>query len=253
MKKKTGVYCLTTNYLRLMLRCLAIDDEPLALELLEDNISQVPYLKLEGKCSNAFEALKFLQEQTVDLIFLDIQMPGLTGLQFIQSLTQRPMIILITAYEKFALEGFNLDVIDYLVKPVPLDRFIKACNKAWELYNLRLKKTETSSSIEPEFFFVNVEYSLLKVEFADIQWIEGLKDYIRIHLKNSSKPVITRMSMKAIEEELPSSRFIRVHKSFIVSVSAITSVRKNSIFIGVEEIPIGDNYKDAVNMIINKA
>jgi len=247
------VYCLTTNYLRLMLRCLAIDDEPLALELLEDNISQVPYLKLEGKCSNAFEALKFLQEQTVDLIFLDIQMPGLTGLQFIQSLTQRPMIILITAYEKFALEGFNLDVIDYLVKPVPLDRFIKACNKAWELYNLRLKKTENSSSVEPEFFFVNVEYSLLKVEFADIQWIEGLKDYIRIHLKNSSKPVITRMSMKAIEEELPSSRFIRVHKSFIVSVSAITSVRKNSIFIGVEEIPIGDNYKDAVNMIINKA
>jgi len=247
------VYCLTTNYLRLMLRCLAIDDEPLALELLEDNISQVPYLKLEGKCSNAFEALKFLQEQTVDLIFLDIQMPGLTGLQFIQSLTQRPMIILITAYEKFALEGFNLDVIDYLVKPVPLDRFIKACNKAWELYNLRLKKTETSSSIEPEFFFVNVEYSLLKVEFADIQWIEGLKDYIRIHLKNSSKPVITRMSMKAIEEELPSSRFIRVHKSFIVSVSAITSFRKNSIFIGVEEIPVGDNYKDAVNMIINKA
>jgi len=236
-----------------MLRCLAIDDEPLALELLEDNISQVPYLKLEGKCNNAFEALKFLQEKTVDLIFLDIQMPGLTGLQFIQSLTLRPMIILITAYEKFALEGFNLDVIDYLVKPVPLDRFIKACNKAWELFNLRLKRAENSSSDEPEFLFVNVEYSLLKVEFADIQWIEGLKDYIRIYLKSSSKPVITRMSMKAIEEELPSSKFIRVHKSFIVSVSAITSVRKNSIFIGVEEIPIGDNYKDAVNMIINKA
>ena len=236
-----------------MLRCLAIDDEPLALELLEDNIGQVPYLELEGKCNNAFEALKFLQEQTVDLIFLDIQMPGLTGLQFIQSLTQKPMIILITAYEKFALEGFNLDVIDYLVKPVPLDRFIKACNKAWELYNLRAKKAENPSFVEPEFLFVNVEYSLLKVEFADILWIEGLKDYIRIHLKNSSKPVITRMSMKAIEEELPSSRFIRVHKSFIVSVSAITSVRKNSIFIGVEEIPIGDNYKDAVNLIINKA
>jgi len=236
-----------------MLRCLAIDDEPLALELLEDNISQVPYLKLEGKCNNAFEALKFLQEHTVDLIFLDIQMPGLTGLQFIQSLTHRPMIILITAYEKFALDGFNLDVIDYLVKPVPLDRFIKACNKAWELFNLRLNRAENSSSDEPEFLFVNVEYSLLKVEFADIQWIEGLKDYIRIYLKSSSKPVITRMSMKAIEEELPSSKFIRVHKSFIVSVSAITSVRKNSIFIGVEEIPIGDNYKDAVNLIINKA
>jgi DNA-binding LytR/AlgR family response regulator len=236
-----------------MLRCLAIDDEPLALELLEDNISQVPYLKLEGKCSNALEALKFLQDQEVDLIFLDIQMPGLTGLQFIQSLTQRPMIILVTAYEKFALQGFNLDVIDYLVKPVPLDRFIKACNKAWELYNLRLKKTENPSSIEAEFLFVNVEYSLLKVEFADIQWIEGLRDYIRIHLKTGSKPVITRMSMKAIEEELPPSKFIRVHKSFIVAVSAITSVRKNSIFIGVEEIPVGDNYKEAVNMLVNKA
>jgi two-component system, LytTR family, response regulator len=236
-----------------MLRCLAIDDEPLALELLEDNIRQVPYLKLEGTCSNALEALKFLQEQTVDLIFLDIQMPGLTGLQFIQSLTQKPMIILITAYEKFALEGFNLDVIDYLVKPVPLDRFIKACNKAWELFNLRSKKAENSSSNEPEFLFVNVEYSLLKVEFGDIQWIEGLKDYIRIYLKSSSKPVITRMSMKAIEEELPPSRFIRVHKSFIVSVAAITSLRKNSIFIGGQEIPVGDNYKEAVNMLINKA
>jgi len=236
-----------------MLRCLAIDDEPLALELLEDNIRQVPYLKLEGTCSNAFEALKFLQEQTVDLIFLDIQMPGLTGLQFIQSLTNRPMIILITAYEKFALEGFNLDVVDYLVKPVPLDRFIKACNKAWELFNLRSKKAENPSSSEPEFFFVNVEYSLVKVEFADIQWIEGLKDYIRIYLKSSSKPIITRMSMKAIEEELPLSKFIRVHKSFIVSVSAITSVRKNSIFIGAEEIPVGENYKDSVNILINKA
>ena len=235
-----------------MLRCLAIDDEPLALELLEDDIRQVPYLKLEGKCTNALEALKFLQEQTVDLIFLDIQMPGLTGLQFIQSLTNRPMIILVTAYEKFALEGFNLDVVDYLVKPVPLDRFIKACNKALELHNLRSKKAE-GSSIEPEFLFVNVEYSLLKIEFADILWIEGLKDYIRVHLKSNSKPVITRMSMKSIEEELPSSKFIRVHKSFIVSVSAITSVRKNSIFIGTEEIPVGDNYKEAVNMLVNKA
>src|ERR1044072_1765328 len=139
-----------------MLRCLAIDDEPLALELLEDNISQVPYLELEGKCNNALEALKFLQEHTVDLIFLDIQMPGLTGLQFIQSLTQKPMIILVTAYEKFALEGFNLDVIDYLVKPVPLDRFIKACNKAWELYSLRNKPSDANAQ-GADYFFVNVD------------------------------------------------------------------------------------------------
>lgn len=236
-----------------MLRCLAIDDEPLALELLEDNIKQVPFLELSGKCNNALEAMKFLKEQSVDLIFLDIQMPGLTGLQFIQTLTQRPMIILITAYEKFALEGFNLDVVDYLVKPVPLDRFIKACNKAWELYNLRNKPAEAQGASIPGYFFVNVDYSLLKVEFNDIQWIEGLKDYIKINLKSSSRPVITRMSIKALEEQLPPSKFIRIHKSYIVSIASITSIRKNSLFVGTAEFPVGDNYKDAVNLLISKA
>jgi DNA-binding LytR/AlgR family response regulator len=236
-----------------MLRCLAIDDEPLALELLEDNIKQVPFLQLIGKCSNAMEATKMLQEQPIDLIFLDIQMPGLTGLQFIQSLTQRPMIILVTAYEKFALQGFNLDVVDYLVKPVPLDRFIKACNKAWELHGLRIKQAGSTESTAPDYFFVNVDYSLLKVEFADIQWIEGLKDYIKINLKSSSKPVITRMSMKALEDQLSPSKFIRIHKSYIVSIASITSIRKNSVFIGPAEFPVGDNYKDALAILISKA
>src|SRR5437762_14389739 len=156
-----------------MLQCVAVDDETLALELLEDNISKVPYLKLVAKCSNAMEAIKVLQEKNVDLIFLDIQMPGLTGLQFIQSLSERPMIILITAYEKFALEGFNLDVVDYLVKPVPFDRFLKACNKAYDLHNLRNKSAETKPF---DYFFVNVDYSLLKVVFNDVLWIEALKD-----------------------------------------------------------------------------
>ena len=235
-----------------MLRCLAIDDEPLALELLEDNIKQVPFLELTGKCSNALEAMKLLKEQIVDLIFLDIQMPGLTGLQFIQSLTQKPMIILVTAYEKFALQGFNLDVIDYLVKPVPLDRFIKACNKAWELHGLRNKPVGNAETTLG-YFFVNVDYSLQKVEFADIQWIEGLKDYIKINLKSSSKPVVTRMSMKALEDQLSSSRFIRIHKSYIVSIDAITSIRKNSVFIGAAEFPVGDSYKDVLTVLINKA
>lgn len=233
-----------------MLRCIAIDDEPLALELLEDNISQVPFLQLTAKCNNALEAMKILKEQSVDLIFLDIQMPGLTGLQFIKSLTDKPMFILVTAYEKFALEGFNLDVVDYLVKPVPFDRFIKACNKAWELYALRNKTTASPDTVIPTYFFVNVDYSLLKIEFEDIQWIEGLKDYIKIHLKSTSKPVVTRMSMKTLEDELPTSKFIRIHKSYIVSIASITSIRKNSLFIGNAEFPIGESYKDALNQFL---
>jgi len=237
-----------------MLRCLAIDDEPLALELLVDNISKVPYLELVASCSNPLEAMNVLQEKSVDLIFLDIQMPGLTGLQFIQSLTQKPMFILITAYEKYALEGFNLDVVDYLVKPVPLDRFIKACGKAWELYQLKNSQKDPASALPaPGYIFVNVDYSMLKIVLSDMLWIEGLKDYIKIYLKSTpNKPVIPRMSMKAMEEELPSSQFIRVHKSFIVSKDHITAVRKNSLFIGTMEIPVSDNYRDAITSIIGK-
>ena len=228
-----------------MLRCIAVDDEPLALELLEDNISKVPYLQLVAKCSNAMEAMKVLQQQPADLIFLDIQMPGLTGLQFIQSMTEKPMIILITAYEKYALEGFNLDVTDYLVKPVSLDRFVKACNKAKELYELK-NPTNKEVVSNPDYFFVNVDYSLLKVNFNDIKYIEGLKDYIKIHLKSTSRAIITRMAMKAIEEELPVAKFLRIHKSYIVSLEHITAIRKNSVFIDEMELPVGENFRGAI-------
>jgi two-component system LytT family response regulator len=230
-----------------MIRCIAIDDEPLALDLLEDNISKVPYLQLIARCEDAIEAMKVLQHENIDLIFLDIQMPGLTGLQFIQTMAQKPMIILVTAYEKFALEGFNLDVMDYLVKPVALDRFIKACNKALEYYMLK-----TRSDPGSDYFFVNVDYSLLKVVFADIMWIEGLKDYIKIHLRSSSKPIVTRMAMKSIEEVLPSSKFVRVHKSYIVSIAYVTAVRKNTVFIGAMEIPVSDSYPEALAFITGK-
>lgn len=228
------------------LRCIAVDDEPLALDLLEDNIRQVPYLELVAKCADAFEAIKVLQETQVDLIFLDIQMPGLTGLQFIQSLSNKPMIILITAYEKYALEGFELDVTDYLVKPVALPRFIKACNKARELFQLKQNGPSASTTTAPEFFFVNSDYSLLKINIADIIWIEALKDYIRIHMTGNSKPVVTRMALKQVEEQLTPARFIRIHKSYIIAVSHITAIRKNSVFIGTMELPVGENYRDAV-------
>ena len=229
-----------------MIRCIAVDDEPLALELLEDNISKVPFLQLIAKCNNAFEAMTILEQEPVDLIFLDIQMPGLTGTQFIQSMTQKPMVILITAYDNYALEGFNLDVVDYLLKPVSLERFIKACNKARELHQLKSAALSPVSGPAQDYFFVNVDYSLLKVMFADIMWIEGLKDYVKIHLKSSSKPIITRISMKSIEEQLPSSKFIRVHKSFIVSKDHITAIRKTSLFIGPIEITVSDTYRDVL-------
>jgi two-component system LytT family response regulator len=244
------VYGFFTIKYSLMLHCIAVDDEPLALELLEDNISKVPFLQLEAKCSNAMEAMKVLQSKPIDLIFLDIQMPGLTGLQFIQSLPKKPMIILVTAYEKFALEGFNLDVVDYLVKPVSLERFVKACNKAWELHQL---KNPNNPSDAPDYFFVNVDYSLLKITFSDIVWIEGLKDYIRIHLKSTPKAVITRMSMKTLEEQLPPQRFIRIHKSYFVSIEYISAVRKSSVFVGTMELPVGDSYKETVAALTGKS
>ena len=235
-----------------MIQCIAIDDEPLALDLLTDNISKLPYLHLVAACDNAIEAIKILQRQPIDLVFLDIQMPGLTGLQFIQSLTQKPMFILVTAYEKYALEGFDLDVIDYLVKPVPLQRFIKACNKANELYQLKQKAVQPSAAAAAGYFFVNVDYSQLKVVFDDITYIEGLKDYIKIHLKSSTKAIITRMSMKSLEDELPAQLFIRIHKSYIVSVKHITAVRKNSVFIEAAELPVGDNYRDTMSLLTGK-
>jgi two-component system LytT family response regulator len=235
-----------------MLRCIAIDDEELALELLEDNIRKVPFLELVATCSNPLEAIKVMQEQAIDLVFLDIQMPGLTGLQFIQSSLQNSMFILVTAYEKYALESYNLNVVDYLVKPVELNRFIKACNKAHELYKLKNKPAD-QQDVAQDYFFVNVDYSLLKVMYSDIVWIEGLKDYVKIHLKSTDKPIIARLSMKSLEEELPSAQFLRIHKSYIVSKSFITAIRKNSVFIKDMELPIGENYKDAVETFTKKS
>jgi two-component system LytT family response regulator len=236
----------------MMINCLAIDDEPLALELLEDNISKLPWLRLVGSLDNALDAMQVMEQERVDLIFLDIQMPGLTGLQFIRTLTVKPMIILITAYEKYALDGFNLDVTDYLLKPVSLDRFIKACNKARELYELKQAAKEPTATVNPGYFFVHVDYSMVKVNHTDIVYVEGLKDYIRIHLKGGQKPVVTRMPMKTIEEQLPPSAFIRIHKSYIISIAFITAIRKTSLFIGTLELPVSENYKDSISQLIGK-
>lgn len=225
-----------------MIKCIIVDDEPLALDLLEDNIKQIPFLKLVKRCKNAIEANETLIKENVDLIFLDIQMPGITGLQFLKSLSTKPMVIFITAYKQFAHEGFELDVIDYLIKPVPFERFLKAVNKAAEYYS---QKNIPQKDVQKAYFFVHAEYTLVKIVISDISHVEGLKDYIKIYLANTPKPVITRLSMKAMEENLPSNKFVRIHKSFIVAVDKIKSIRNSRIKLENTEVPLSDHYKES--------
>lgn len=235
-----------------MMNCIAVDDEPLALKLLQDNISKVPFLKLAAACNDAFEAMKALEENKIDLVFIDIQMPGLTGLQLIGSLENKPLVIFITAYKQYALESYDLSVVDYLVKPVPLDRFIKACNRAKELHEFKAMKQQHTVQPSAEYVFLNVDYSQVKVMFDDIVWIEGLGDYVKIYLKSTKKVLVVRTSLKAIELQLSPNKFIRIHKSYLVAISEITAVRKNIIFIKEMELPVGETFRDAIDKLIRK-
>ena len=235
-----------------MIRCIAVDDEKLVLDLLVDNISQVPYLQLVKACKNAIEANSALQNEKIDLIFLDIQMPKLSGLQFIATLQQPPMIIFITAYEKYALEGYNLNAVDYLLKPVSFERFLKACNKAKELFDLKNDKNFLQSEHPHDYIFVNVEYTLVKLLFGDILFVEGLKDYIKIHLASTPKPVLTKMTLKTMEEKLPADKFFRIHKSYIVNAEKISVIKRDIVSIGNNEIPVSDFYKENLSKITNR-
>ncbi|PQJ72269.1 MULTISPECIES: LytR/AlgR family response regulator transcription factor [Polaribacter] len=227
------------------MKCIIIDDEPLALELLEDFISKIPFLELVASCSNGFEATSFLQEQKIDLIFTDIEMPNFSGIDFIKSLETKPMFIFTTAYSHYAVEGFNLNAIDYLVKPIPFHRFLKAATRAQNL--LKSKNEEeipvAKQETNPEFIFVKSEYENLKINLCDIKYIESLKDYIKIHT-HKEKPILTLSSLKSFEEKLGKTNFIRVHKSFIVSLKHIYSVQRNRIIIDDNWIPIGLNYRE---------
>jgi two-component system LytT family response regulator len=235
-----------------MINCIAVDDEPLALGLLEDNISKVPFLNLVAACNNAFEAMETMQEKSVDLVFIDIQMPGLTGLQFIASLEKKPLVIFITAYKQYAVESYDLDVVDYLVKPVPLERFIKSCNRAQELHKLKSSKDSLPGKVELDYFFVNVDYGQLKVKYDDIIWMKGYGDYIKFHLKSAEHPLVVRTSFKDLERELPQTKFIRIHKSYAVANAEITAVRKNSLFLGEKELAIGETYREKVEKLVIK-
>jgi DNA-binding LytR/AlgR family response regulator len=232
-----------------MMRCIAVDDEKWVLDLLVDNIGRVPFLHLVGRCKNALEAIELLHKEEVDLIFLDIQMPGLNGIQFVQSLQHPPMIIFVTAYKEHAFEGFELAAVDYLLKPVSFERFLKACYKANELF--RLKQTPKAETPRPDHFFVYVEYNQIKITIDDIIYIEGMKDYVKIYLTSATKPVMTKMSLKALEDKLLPYRLVRIHKSYIIAADKVTALKRDIICLGSIELPLSDSYRSAVESLLS--
>lgn len=231
------------------IKCLAVDDEPLALELVKDYIDQTPFLELVGTCSSAIEAMSFLENNQVQLLFLDIQMPGLTGTSLMRSLTQKPKVIFTTAFEEYALEGFKLDAVDYILKPFDYEEFLRAAQKARDLIMLESgSKSDTSGS---DYFFVKSDYKLVKIDTDQVMYIEGLKDYVKIHINNAPKPVLTLMSLKTLESQLPPDRFIRIHRSFIINVRHITGIERNLVHMPNIQIPMSDSYKNQLMEMIN--
>ncbi|MFA6277377.1 MAG: LytTR family DNA-binding domain-containing protein [Pedobacter sp.] len=231
------------------MNCILVDDEKPALELLEDNVKQIPFLKIIASCRNPLHVQDVLEKNKVDLIFLDIHMPSINGLDLLKSFTNPPMVILVTAYQEHALDGFNLDVVDYLVKPVPFNRFLKAVNKAHELY--LTKQMQNRALPENDYVFVNANYALIKIKIKDITFIEGLKDYVRINVTDG-KPIVTRLGLKGLEERLGADRFIRIHKSYIIALDKIDSIQKSQLVVAGEEIPVGVGYRDLLQGYISQ-
>ena len=231
-----------------MISCIAVDDEPLALSLLADNISKISFLDLKASCDNALAANTVLQEMDIDLIFIDIQMPGITGIQFIKNMVKKPLVIIVSAYKQYALEGFELDVVDYLVKPVALDRFVKACNKAKELTELRSQRNGQEDNAA-DYVFLNAGHSMLRTVFSEVLYIEGLRDYVKIYFTDDRKPAIIRLTFKSIEEKWP-SWFMRIHKSFIVNTKQIASVKKAAVVVAGQELPLGEAYRPSVTKFV---
>lgn len=221
-----------------MIKVIALDDEPPALRIVENFCSRVDFVELDKTFTNPHEAMKYLEKFPADLLFLDIKMPSVTGIQFAKLIPKEMMVIFTTAYSEFAVEGFNLNAVDYLLKPYSFDRFMQAVNKANDFY----KFYHNQESAVQQYFFVRADYSLVKIMLDDIMYIEGLDDYLKIFM-TGRKPVIARMTMKSAMEKLPEKNFARVHRSFIVPVSRIEKVRNKLIYIGDKTIPIGSSYE----------
>lgn len=232
------------------INCIIVDDEPLALDLLEGYVHKTPFLNLVAKCSNAFEALEILDKEKIDLLFLDIQMPELNGLELSKTINKDSKVIFTTAFEQYAIEGFKVDALDYLLKPFNYEEFFKAANKAKNWFELL--KTKPAEKEEENSIFVKSDYKIVKIDLNDILYIEGLKDYAKFYVQDQDKPIITLMSMKSLEEKLPNNKFMRVHRSFIVHLNKVETIERNRIVFGKEYIPISDKYKEAFQKFVNE-
>ena len=236
-----------------MIRVLAIDDEPLALQQLAAYIKKIPFLELVAECQSAIEAKEILNNENIDAIFCDINMPDLNGMDFVKSLSTPPLIVFTTAYSEYAVEGFKVDAVDYLLKPFGLDNFKRAANRLQERLEVRQQEPSTTiASSEDDSIFVKTDYRVVKIAISDIRYIEGMSEYLKIHLESQPKPIVTLLSMKKMEEFLP-SHFMRIHRSYIINLKKIQEVNKNRVIMDSETfLPIGDNYKDAFNDYLNK-
>jgi two-component system, LytTR family, response regulator LytT len=226
------------------IQCIAIDDEPLAVKKISAYIQKTPFLELVAECRSAFEAMEIINNRSVQLLFIDINMPDLNGMEFVKSLTEKPYVVFTTAYSEYAVEGFQVDAADYLLKPITYSSFLKAANKVKNLIDLQANSQKESIRTTASHLFVKSDYKLIRIELDDIKYIESQHEYIRIHLINTA-PVVTQLSLKAIAEQLPSDRFMRVHRSFIVNLKKISVVERNRIvFDGKVYIPVSDQYKE---------
>ena len=234
-----------------MLRCLIIDDEPLALNLLENYVKSTPFLELVAKCNNAIVAMEILDKETVDLIFTDIQMPNLSGMEFSKIILNKNVkIIFTTAFEEFALESYKVNAIDYLVKPISYSEFFSAANKA--KHQIQDKPVVTTvTNYNDDYIFVKSDYKLIKIELKDLIYIEGLKDYLKFYTVNSEKPILTLKSMKSLDEELSDKGFMRVHRSFMVNLKKITTIERNRIVFGKKYIPVSQKHKENFQKFID--
>ena len=232
-----------------MIRCIAIDDEPLALQQIAAYIGKIPGLQLVAQCQSAIEARQFLEQDTVDVIFCDINMPDLNGMDFVKSLTMPPHIVFTTAYADYAVEGFKVNAVDYLLKPFGLQEFQRAVVKVKKLKELEefkeSEKPERSEKTNEDTLFLKTDYRIVKVAISDIRYVEAMSEYLKVHLEGEAKPIVTLLSMKKMEERLPSN-FMRIHRSYIINLDKIREVNKNRVIMDADTfLPVGDNYKEA--------